>query len=160
MLEERRRERTCERRNAEDGRGRGARARDEPFPQPADDEDRSEEQHARGEHANQPQRPVSLEIPVGRRLRDPDRTLELERWNREERHPGRLVRVGTTVKERAIEQIRLEHQRVVEDEMSRQLVARAILGAGEADRRQGRKCDQRKHERLEPVPAESHEATS
>ena len=86
----------------------------------------------------------------------PASALDLVCGNREERHAGRLVRVRAPAEDRAVEEARLEHERVVEHEMPRQLVARAVLRPGEADRRQRRKRDQREHERLEPVPAESH----
>ena len=103
---------------------------DEPLAEPADEEDGDEEEHAGGEHADQPERRVALRLPVDRRLRDPGGTLELVRGNGEERHAGRLVRVRAAVEHRAVEQARLEHERVVEDEVPRQLVARAVLRAG------------------------------
>ncbi len=156
MLEERRRERRRERRDAEDRGGRRAGAGDETLAEPSDDEDGDEKEHARREHADQPERGIALRLPVDGRLRDPERALELVRGYGEERHAGRLVRVRAAAKTRAVEEIRLEHERVVEHEMPRQLVARAVLRAGEADRRQRRERHQHEHERLEPVPPESH----
>ena len=119
---------------------------------------RSEEQHAGGEHAHQPERQVAFGLPVARRLRDSGCALELERRNGEERHARRLVGVRAAVEHRAVEQAGLDGERVVEDEVPGQLVARPVLRAGQADRRQCGERDEREHERLEPVAPEAHAA--
>ena len=140
--------------DTETGGRRGAGARREPLAEPADDEHRNEKQHTRRQHTQQPEGEISLEHPVGRRLGDPGRTLELERRDCEERDPRRLVRIRMPVEERAVEQVRLERERVIQDDVPRQLVPRTVLRARETDRRKRREGDQGEHQRLEPVARE------
>ena len=81
-------------------------ARTRALAEPPDDEHGDEEEHARGEDAHQPQRASRPPPSSRRRLRDTERTLELECRHGEERHARRLVRVRAAVVHRPVEERR------------------------------------------------------
>ena len=156
LLEQRRCEGSGERRRPEDRRGRRARAGHEPLRGAAEQEDRAqEEQPARGE-ADPPEREVALALPAARRPGGADGTLHHVRRNRQEGHARRLVGVRAPPVDRAVEERRLDRQRMVQHEVARELVARAVLRVRDVHDRQGGQGDEREHDRLEPIARQLH----
>ena len=154
MLEERRRQRSDDRRRSEDDRGQSAGPRHQRLRSATDEERRQQEQQSTCGHADAPEGKIALGLPVGRGARDADQPLGLVHRNREERHARRLVGIRVAAVLRSVEEPRLDRQRVIQDDVTGELVAGPILWAREVDDGERRERDERNHEKLEAIAAE------